>query len=152
VFASDRLVYPMRMSAQATTPQSAVIYTLGAHRMQRSDPDVAAQSIEIEYAGSLAGRSTDPTLAELSRGGDYLTRSSVRIVDPSTITSDFEFVPAATDEPFQRVLYRHEYSDITPYVIVGGMLALALGIGVAVMVVLVRRRLRRLSGATFSGR
>jgi hypothetical protein len=43
VFASDRLVYPMRMSAAAQTPQRVVVYTLGAHRMKRTDADAAAQ-------------------------------------------------------------------------------------------------------------
>lgn len=125
-FASDRLVYPMRMSAQAATPQRALIYTLGQHRMQRGDPDAATQSVEVEYAGALAGRATDPTLTEMARNGDYLTRTSVQISQPGMITSDFEFTPAGNDEPFQRVLYRHEYQDMTPYLLMGGVLVAAL--------------------------
>ncbi len=141
VFGSDRLVYPMRMSAQASGPQRVVIYTLGQHRMQRGDADAAAQPVQIDYAGHLAGRTADPTLVELSGNGDYLTRTSVLIGEPATITSDFEFIPALDDTPFQRLLYRHEYRDVTPYVVIGGAAAVGLlGIVVIFAILLGRRR------------
>lgn len=137
-FASEKLVYPMRMSAQAGTPQRVVIYTLGEHRMQRVDPDAAGQTVTVDYAGSIAGRSNDPTLAELSRHGGYLTRSSTRVDDPAAITADFEFADAPSDEPYQRVIYRHEHADATPFVFGAGIAAVVLIGGVLLVV----RRLR----------
>ncbi len=108
-FASDRLVYPMRMSAQARSPQNVVIYTLGEHRMARGDADAATQ------------------------------RMSTWIGDPGAITSDFEFVAAPNDEPFKRVVYRHENYDITIPVLVGAAAAVFLAV-LAAAVVVVRRR------------
>lgn len=137
-FASEQLVYPMRMSAHADSPQRVVIYTLGDHRMQRVDTDAADQSITVDYAGSIAGSTDDPTVADLSRFGAYLTRSSTQIGEPGAITTDFEFADAPTDEPFQRVIYRHEYADATPVVFGAGVAAVLL-IGAGMLVV---RRLR----------
>lgn len=136
-FASDRLVYPMRMSAQARSPQNVVIYTLGEHRMARGDADAATQPVETDYAGTIADRADDPTLSELP--GDYLTRMSTWIGDPAAITSDFEFVAAPNDEPFQRVVYRHETYDITIPVLAGAAAAVFLAV-LAAAVVVVRRR------------
>jgi hypothetical protein len=137
VFASDRLVYPMRMSAAAQTSQRVVVYTLGEHRMQRTDPDAAAQRVEVDYAGSVAGRAHDPTLTELAGHGAFLTKISVDISDPSAITSDFEFGRAPNDDAFQQVVYRDRSVDVTPFVFFGGLLlvfvvAVAVGIFFAV--------------------
>jgi hypothetical protein len=138
-FASDELIYPMRMSAQAKSPQTVVIYTLGAHRMQRVDPDLATQYVEIDYAGSISGRTGDATLPEAS--GDYLTKMTTSVVDPAAITSDFQFGAAPNDEPFQRVIYRYEYVNLT-LLILGGAAALFAAL-VATVVVLLSRRARR---------
>jgi hypothetical protein len=135
-FASEQLVYPMRMSAHADSPQRVVIYTLGDHRMQRVDSDAAGQTVSVDYAGSIAGRTDDPTVTELARHGAYLTRSSTQIGDPGAITTDFEFADAPDDEPFQRVIYRHEYTDITPLLFGAGLVAVAL---LAVGMLVVRR-------------
>ena len=144
-FASDRLVYPMRLSTAATSTQRVLVYTLGAHRMQRTDPDTGPQRVSVEFAGSIADRTSDPTLTELSSRGDYLTRMSVVISDPHRITSDFLFGPAPTDEPFQRVTVREESEDLAPVVFTAaaGFIALAVlasAVGALVFVVLRRRR------------
>ncbi|MGZ8802073.1 MAG: DUF2330 domain-containing protein [Mycobacterium sp.] len=137
---SDELIYPMRMSAQAKSPQTVVIYTLGAHRMQRTDPDSSGQFVDIDYAGSIADRPDDPTLVEASGSGSYLTKMSTTIVDPAAITSDFQFAAAPTDEPFQRVVHRYEYVDLT-LLIPGGAVVLFTASVVAAM--LLSRRARR---------
>jgi len=103
-FASDGLIYPMRMSAAARDTQRVVTYTLSPHRMQRSDADTAWQDVTLDYAGSVAGRTTDPTLTELSVGNPYLTRISTTITDPASIRADFAFVAAPTDDPYRRVV------------------------------------------------
>jgi hypothetical protein len=136
VFAGNRLVYPMRMSTAAQASQHVVIYTLGEHRTQRIDPDAARQHVEVDYAGSIANRGHDPTLTELARHGAYLTRISIDIADPSTISSDFEFGPALNNYPYQRVSYRDVNENPTVVVIAAGVLVAA----VAALVARFRRR------------
>ena len=41
-----------------------VIYALGEHRMQRTDADAGRQNVAVDFAGSIAGRTTDETLTE----------------------------------------------------------------------------------------
>lgn len=132
----------MRMSAQAKTPQSVVIYTLGAHRTQRTDLDSASQIVEVDYAGSIADRTADTALTELPGSGSYLTKITTTIVEPVEITSGFRFAQAPTDEPFQRVVYRYEYMNVT-LVILGGAVALFVGAVAAVVMWLSRRGRRR---------
>jgi hypothetical protein len=110
-FASDQLVYPMRMSAAAKDVQHVVVYTLGRHRMQRTDADAATQDVAVDYAGAIAGRTNDETLTELTRHNPYLTRISTTITDPASIATDFTFGPAPNDDPYQRVIGRTEPED-----------------------------------------
>lgn len=142
-FASDRLVYPMRMSAAAKNPERVVIYTLGQHRMQRSDPDAARQHVDLEYAGSIAGRTHDQALTEMAGDGPFLTKTSVDISDPAAITSDFEFVAAPKDDAFQQVVYRDKDVDLLPFFLLGGVLLfMAAFVAALVLVIfaLTRRR------------
>ena len=128
-FTSDKLVYPMRMSAAAKDTQRVVVYTLAQHRMQRTDADATRQDIAVDYAGSVQGRTSDQTLTELSAKNPYLTRISTTITEPSSITTDFVFGPAPTDDPYQRVIGYGENTDRT------NALLLALGASVAVIIV-----------------
>lgn len=138
----DELIYPMRMSAHAKSPQTATIYTLGEHRMMRTDDDVALQAVDQDYAGSIAGRTEDPTLAELSSAGTFLTKVTTSIVDPAEITSDFVFAQAPTDEPFQRVVRRYETVDLT-LPAMGAAVVLVVAAAVLAGAVLTRRVRRR---------
>jgi hypothetical protein len=146
VFTSDRLVYPMRMSAAAKTPQRVVVYTLGQHRMQRTDSDAGRQSVSVDYAGSIADRINDVELTALARdGGTFLTKVSVQINDPGAIASDFEFGQAPNDDPFQQVEYRDKDVDLMPFVLLGGGLLLVVVVVIVLVVVIVvvmRRRSR----------
>lgn len=103
-FASSRMVYPMRMSAAAKGTQHVVTYTLGQHRMQRTDSDAARQDVVVDFAGSVAGYTTDATLTELARQNPYLTKITSTIDDPAAIAADFTFGPAPTDEPYRQVI------------------------------------------------
>lgn len=105
-FDSDQLVYPMRMSAAAKDTQHVTVYTLARHRMQRTDADAAAQTVAVDYAGSIQGRTSDQTLTELSTANPYLTKITTTITDPESIATDFTFGPAPTDDPYQQVI-RH---------------------------------------------
>ena len=141
-FASDRMVYPMRMSAAANGTQHVVTYTLSPHRMQRTDPDAARQKVTVDFAGPVAGHTTDATLTELSATNPYLTKITSTIDDPASIVADFTFGPAPSDEPYQQVI-RAGGPVNTGYPV--GMIAAAAVAALAAAVaatVLIRRRTR----------
>ncbi|WP_051226619.1 DUF2330 domain-containing protein [Mycolicibacterium iranicum] len=121
-FESSELVYPMRMSAHASSGQTVTIYTLGEHRMRRDDADAADHIVAQEYAGSIAGRTENVALSELSQSGAYLTKLTTTIVDPASITSDFVFVDASDDDPYQPVVYSYEQVDLTLPVLIGSVI------------------------------
>ncbi|MEV6772838.1 DUF2330 domain-containing protein [Nocardia sp. NPDC051030] len=107
-FASDRLVYPMRMSSAATRTQSVHLYVLAEHRVRRSDADAAAQTVTVDFAGRVSG-SSDPDLRQLSASGrDYLTELTVLISTPAAIAHDFTFTNAPDDSGYRRVVHRTE--------------------------------------------
>ncbi|TCJ94101.1 DUF2330 domain-containing protein [Nocardia alba] len=141
-FDSDRLVYPMRMSAAATTPQSVHLYVFSDHRVTRLDPDTDRHTVATEFAAPV-GEPSDPDLRALAAGHDYLTELSIYIPDPATITSDFLLGPAATDTPVRDRLVSKEYVEIlglpAGYVLIVAALSL---IGVLASVILRRRSAR----------
>ncbi|QIS08527.1 DUF2330 domain-containing protein [Nocardia arthritidis] len=111
-FDTDRLVYPMRMSAAAKSSQTVVLYVLGEHRMRRTDPDANKQSSDVEFADR-ATDFADADLARLSGGGhDYLTGLRVTIDNPAAISTDFTFAAADSDEPYHQIVERTENAEI----------------------------------------
>ena len=143
-FTSDQLVYPMRMSAVAKDIQHVVVYTLSTHRMQRSDADASKQDVTVDYAGSIAGRATDDTLTELSAPNPYLTRITTTIIDPASITTDFTFSPAPTDDPYQRMIGHDQPADATTLLqAIAAVLVALVGAIVGTLLVLHHRRSAR---------
>ncbi|ASF10324.1 hypothetical protein NBRGN_043_00120 [Nocardia brasiliensis NBRC 14402] len=95
-FATERPVYPMRISG--TAPQRVQLYVLSDHRVARSDTGATTQTVDVEFAGRIAD-TTNPTLTGMADGGrNYLTKMSVAIPDPSSRTTDFTFAAAPTDD------------------------------------------------------
>lgn len=141
-FVSDQMVYPMRMSAAAKGTQHVVTYTLSPHRMHRTDADADRQNVTVDYAGSVAGRTTDATLTELSAANPYLTRITTTITDPAAITADFTFGPAPTDDTYQQVIRSGGQSDArNPVLVIATVVAaLAAGLVGMLLVRLVRYR------------
>lgn len=138
-FDSDRLVYPMRMSAAARTAQSVHLYVLGEHRVRRADPDAAGQDSAVEFAGRLSpGASEDPFLREaLATGQDYLTEMRVRIGDPAAITTDFAFTTAPEDTGYRRSIVQTDrvtvFGQPAGYVVLGAATLAAAVVVVAVV-------------------
>lgn len=126
-FSSDRMVYPMRMSAAASTPQHVVIYTLGQQQMGRVDGDVDSQVVVTDYAGSIAGRATDQDLAALAAQSPFLTRLSVQIDDPGAITSDFQFAPVSSGAAYQSVVDREAMAGR------GGLVLAIMAVGAGIL-------------------
>ncbi|MBT2443316.1 DUF2330 domain-containing protein [Streptomyces sp. ISL-36] len=101
-FASDRLVYPMRLSRLAPTPQSLGLYVLADHRMEPRG-DIGGAKPEVTFAGEI----TEPAgpVAALTGGRPvYLTALDQEFPEPSRIDGDHELRTVA-DTPYQEVIY-----------------------------------------------
>ncbi|MEU8436687.1 DUF2330 domain-containing protein [Streptomyces sp. NPDC029216] len=142
-FDSTRLVYPMRLSRLAATPQSLGLYVLAAHRMEPASA-IGGAAPEVTFAGTVT-----PTgaLAELAGDGPvFLTAIEQRFPQPARIEGDHELRATRTDTAFRRVVYRNEILTV------GGVpawlptLAAALGVLGAAVLHLRRRARRRHSG------
>ncbi|GGT93245.1 hypothetical protein GCM10010289_11580 [Streptomyces violascens] len=143
-FTSDHLVYPMRLSRLAKTPQALDLYVLANHRMEATSP-IGGSTPQTLFAGSIA-HPTGP-LADLA-GRDnpvYLTAMTQFFQYPSEITGDHELKTSTDDTPFQRVWYTNELMTVGGIpawlLTVGGMLVV-LGAGAGLMM-RARRTARR---------
>ncbi|MFI6682057.1 DUF2330 domain-containing protein [Streptomyces sp. NPDC050485] len=146
-FASDRPVYPMRLSRLAKTPQTLNLYVLAAHRMETAST-IGGGPPETLFAGRIAHPSG--ALGDLTGRPDavYLTALTQFFGQPSLITGDHELHPSPDDTPFQRAWYTDELMTVGGIpawlLTVGGvLLVLAVGGGLIIRV----RRTRRTRGA-----
>jgi hypothetical protein len=99
-FASERLVYPMRLSKGATTAQTVTVYVAAPYRVEPTtlpDPDIQP---ELLYAGR-----AQTGIDQLDGATSYLTAYSVQYQSPERISADFVFERASTDEEFRRIVY-----------------------------------------------
>lgn len=105
-FASHELVYPMRLTALATHPQTVRLYILADHRM-RSDGD-GPTARDVRWAGWLTPDSVrGGPLAPLVPHRMFLTRFDQVNLAPAQVHGDYHFRPAGADTPYQRVIYEH---------------------------------------------
>ncbi|MFI0236402.1 DUF2330 domain-containing protein [Streptomyces sp. NPDC016845] len=112
-FASDRLVYPMRLSRLARTPQRLNLYVLAPHRMEPRSA-IGGQRPEVTYAGRVPADEATGELGELSTGAPYLTALEQSFPRPSRIDGDHELRRAADDTPYRTVRYRNELLTVGP--------------------------------------
>ncbi|WP_017591862.1 DUF2330 domain-containing protein [Nocardiopsis potens] len=150
-FATDEPVYPMRLTGAAERPQSVRLYLLGEHRMERADALAADVPARVDFAGPV-----DPAdlasadAADLVGDGAYLTVLQHDIDDPSRVTGDFRFAPAASDEPYREVVTVSRPVYILG--VAGGPLLVAAGLfaagAAAAAALLVRRRRTRTAPRT----
>jgi hypothetical protein len=121
-FTSDRLVYPMRLSRSATTPQTVDLYVLAGHRMDPTTVPVTAETPSLEFAGPLERADISPALAEYVGDGAYLTRWSNYIGEPALIDGDYVFEQAASDTPYQRIIYHtRNRGDLTGVILLAAL-------------------------------
>jgi hypothetical protein len=137
-FASDTVVYPMRLSRSATVSQYIDLYVLAPHRMDPSAVPVAGDKPTLEFAGHIE-RSDSPALADFVGDAAFLTRWKNTIFDPATIEGDYIFEQAPADTPFQQVVYRTRDRGHITYLILVASIGVA---GVAAAVLLIRRMMR----------
>ncbi|WP_420707165.1 DUF2330 domain-containing protein [Streptomyces sp. NRRL S-1448] len=148
-FASARLVYPMRLSALATTPQSLGLYVLAPHRMEPRSAIGGARP-EVFFAGRIHPEGPLQDLA--GRHPAFLTAIDQSFPQPHRITGDHELRRTAHDTPFRRV--RYEYALLTVagvpawIVTVAGTLLLLQAAAAALALSVAARRRRRMPPAT----
>ncbi|MCT4352910.1 DUF2330 domain-containing protein [Streptomyces sp. Je 1-79] len=139
-FASDRLVYPMRLSRLARTPQSLGLYVLADHRMEPRD-DIGGARPEVRFAGEIEGTEGE-ALASLTGGRQvYLTALEQEFPVPSRIDGD-HVLRTVADTPYREVIHTDRLLTVGDGIpvwllTVSGVL---LAVGGAVVAVRLRRR------------
>ena len=127
-FASDQIVYPMRMSRGATTAQTVTVYVAAPYKVvPQASPDAEVEP-SLLYAGKVSG------IDELAEPAAYLTAYTATYNRPERISSDFRFGRAPDDKPFQRVevITRNEpfWANVVVFVVAHLLLA-AFAVGLA---------------------
>ncbi|GAA2930487.1 DUF2330 domain-containing protein [Streptomyces argenteolus] len=102
-FASDRPVYPMRLSQLARNGQSLGLYVIAEHRMEPAG-SIGGQAPEVTYAGRLERTAAGGALGELMAGGPaFLTAIDQSFPEPELIDGDHELRAATADTPYRTV-------------------------------------------------
>lgn len=144
-FASDRLVYPMRLSRLATTPQSLGLYVLAAHRMEPRGA-IGGSTPAVTYADRFdAGQEKGayPALSALTGGKPvFVTAIDQSFPRPALIDGDHELRATAADTPYRTTHYRDELLTVGG-VPAWGLSLLGGAVLVAVALLLVLRARRR---------
>jgi hypothetical protein len=136
-FASDRIVYPMRLSKGATTTQTVTVYVAAEHRVDATQVPDAAVTPELLFAGRV---DTDA----LPEPTNFLTAYTATYREPGKITDDFIFAKAANDDEYQRITYVTKNEGF--WSTIGVLFGLVLLLGAAAIVlarVLARRAAAR---------
>lgn len=140
-FASDRLVYPMRLSRLATTPQSLGLYVLAAHRMEPRGT-IGGQRPEVTYAGRLDGGAYDALDALTGGKPVFVTAIGQSFPRPELIDGDHELRAAAADTPYRTTYYRDELLTVggVPAWVLSLLGAVAVALAALLLVLRARRR------------
>jgi hypothetical protein len=96
-FPAKNAVYPMRLSAGATTGQTVDVAVLAPHRMDATHTPVADQPQPSSFGDWIDPSKVGPALASLAAGRMFLTGYENYFGQPSQITQDYGFTPAASD-------------------------------------------------------
>ena len=130
-FASEEIIYPMRISALGSDSLCDVIlYVASDHRT--TFDDARTSYANLLSAGELAAiRDLSPYLGEQLEEGDFITKLS-RTFTPAELVADLVLEPAPNNDEFKQVVYSGAPVTL-------GLLA-AIGVGLKT---LSRRRRRR---------
>ncbi|MFG3035773.1 DUF2330 domain-containing protein [Streptomyces sp. NPDC048330] len=101
-FASDELVYPMRLSRLARTPQTLGLYVLADHRMEPRSP-IGGDRPEVTFAGRIDR--PEGAVADLAGARPvHLTVLEQRFPHPDRIDDDHH-LRAVADVPYREIAY-----------------------------------------------
>ncbi|MDT0445765.1 DUF2330 domain-containing protein [Streptomyces johnsoniae] len=140
-FASDELVYPMRLSRAATTEQSLRLYVLAEGRMEPQDT-IGGEEPAIAFAAPLtvAEQPAGP-LRDLAAGPAFLTVLDQEFPRPELIDGDHVLRRTAEDTEYRPVIYEDRlltWGGVPAWIVTTGGTALA-----AVLALLLVQRARR---------
>lgn len=108
-FATDTPVYPMRLSANARSPQQLRLYVLADHRTDTTTPTPNGGDPELVYAGWVDPATTGAeNLAQEMSGRTFLTRYDLSY-DPVDIAADMTLTRAAKDTTHRTVITQYEH-------------------------------------------
>lgn len=143
-FASDRLVYPMRLSKLATTAQSLGLYVLADHRMEPRG-SIGGQPPRVTYADRFdPAEEAYPALKAMTGGKPvFVTAIDQSFPRPSLIDGDHELRAAAADTPYRTVHYRDELLTVGGFPAWLLSLLGAVAVVVVALLLVVRARRRR---------
>lgn len=133
-FATDRPIYPIKLSRHAQVDQRLRLYVAARHRMDASGPTSRPGELLLRFAGTVPG-------SEIGLGdGQWFLTSYQATLFPADINTDIAFARSATDEAYQAT-----YTVVVP---IGSYALLALlGTGalaaIAVPLLLLARRQAR---------
>ena len=107
-FDYDKIVYPMRLSALAHDSLTVFMYVLADHRVQKP---MSFGYEDVQYADWVDPTSLgeDSPLASFVTKKMFLTKIVEQIYQPETITDDYVFEFAASDETYHIVRYEYVY-------------------------------------------
>ncbi|CAM3512068.1 DUF2330 domain-containing protein [Occultella aeris] len=113
-FASESLIYPMRLSAAAATDQFVRTYVFADRRMARTDASEDTASVDLRFAGAVDPAAVEnPTLAEIAGVTPYLTVMDQWFHEPSTeIVSDFTFSASTQTGDYREVVHETRMREI----------------------------------------
>ncbi|MET4926608.1 DUF2330 domain-containing protein [Streptomyces sp. PSRA5] len=144
-FASDRLIYPMRLSRLADRPQSLGLYVLADHRMEPRT-SIGGDEPEVRFADRVSAEDS-PAVSELvgaDAGPAFLTAIDQHFPRPERIDADHELRATAADTPYQQVFYDDElrmFAGVPAWLAtVGGVFVVLMLLVVGGAVLRVRRR------------
>lgn len=145
-FASDRLIYPMRLSRLADQPQSLGLYVLADHRMEPR-ASIGGDEPEVRFAGRVSAKDS-PALGELAGDGrPFLTAIDQYFPRPERIDADHELHTTPSDTPYRQVHYDDElrmFAGVPAWLAtVGGVFAALILLVVGTALLRVRRRTPR---------
>ena len=104
-FASDQLIYPMRLSTAAVESQFVRTYVFSDHRAERTDETAVNGDVSLWFAGEVSPtRVTSDALVSIATERPYLTVLDQYFSEPGTqIVSDFTFGRAPSDTSYRQV-------------------------------------------------
>ncbi|MFX4295082.1 DUF2330 domain-containing protein [Streptomyces bohaiensis] len=107
-FATERPVYPMRLSRLADTQQVLRLFVLADHRTATAGT-IGGDPVDVVFAGRLTPDALpEGPLRQLVGDGRFLTALHQDFPDPGGIDGDHELVRDGTDAAFRRVEVREE--------------------------------------------
>ncbi|MFE6228548.1 DUF2330 domain-containing protein [Streptomyces sp. NPDC057854] len=141
-FASTELVYPMRLSRLARTPQNLGLAILADHRMEPRSA-IGGDRPEVTFSGRV-DHPEGPVAALTGGAPAHLTVLEQRFPDPSRIDDD-HVLRAVADTPYRHVIYRDRLltvGDVPAWLLTVTLGALALAATAVSLAVRARRRRR----------